>query len=500
MSDALVVRGVALSFGATRALVDASLSVGAGEVHALLGENGAGKSTLLGILAGLLRPDAGTIELGGRVFAPTSPKEARGAGIAIVPQEPTLAPHLSVAENILLGALPTRFGLVSSRQTLARAAASLASLGADLSPDALAGTLSPAEKQIVSVARALATGGVTVLVLDEPTSSLAAAESERVLEVARSIAKKGPAVILVSHHLGEVMRTCERFTVLRSGATVHTGAIAETSAEDLAERIVGRKLDITSRAPASDVPGAVVLEVRALAGVRLPQGASLELRRGEILGIAGLVGSGRTELVRAIFALDAVRSGEVRVSTGRESAGARGRPTPQGRLDQGIGMVSEDRKGEGVVQPMSVADNLTLTRLEPFTRFGWVSRERQRHAAAALIERLAVRTSGPDAPLTSLSGGNQQKVAFGRLLHHDVDVLLLDEPTRGIDPGSREQLYALVRELARDGKAVLWISSQLDEVVRVADRVAVMRRGVLSPSRDVREVDEGALLREAGGA
>jgi ribose transport system ATP-binding protein len=500
-SDALVVRGVSKAFGATKALVDANLSVRAGEVHALLGENGAGKSTLLALLAGLASRDGGTIELDGRPFEPASPAASRAAGVAMVPQEPTLAPHLTVAENILLGALPTRFGLVSQRECELRASRVLASLGASIRPDALASSLSKADQQIVSVARAIEPGHVKVLVLDEPTSSLAAAESTRVLALARSLAEGGKAVILVSHHLGEVMRTAARYTVLRSGRTVGAGEIEGVTAAELAEHIVGRKLDASSREEPAGEAGPVVLEVRDVTGVNLPRGASLELRRGRILGIAGLVGSGRTELVRAIFALDRVRSGVVRVAAGgSRELHASARPTPSRRLDEGVGMVSEDRKGEGVLQPMSVADNLTLTKLGPFTRLGWISDGAQDRAAEALIERLAVRAAGPRAAVSSLSGGNQQKVALGRLLHHDVDVLLLDEPTRGIDPGSREQIYRIVRELARAGRAVLWISSQLDELIRVSDDIAVMQRGVLSEARDARGFDEATLLRQAGGA
>jgi ribose transport system ATP-binding protein len=363
-----------------------------------------------------------------------------------------------------------------------------------IDPDAITSALSPAERQIVAIARALAHGAARVLVLDEPTSSLAAAEADRVLEATRKLAASGTCVIYVSHHLEEVTRVADRFTVMRAGRTVHVADARGATIAELAELVVGRKIEMAARS--SRERGERILEVRGLSGARLPNDASFELYRGEILGIAGLVGSGRTELVRAIFGLDPVRSGQVRVGKLPSDGGA----TPATRLAQGVGMLSEDRRGEGVALSMSVADNLMLSRLDTVTRAGLVSSDAQDAIARRFIAELAIRASGPRAAASTLSGGNQQKVAIGRLLHHEVDVLLLDEPTRGIDPGSREQIYALAQELATAGKAILWISSQLGELLRVCDRVAVLRRGVLEPPQDAASLDEHGLLAQATGA
>ncbi|MBI4956763.1 MAG: sugar ABC transporter ATP-binding protein [Myxococcales bacterium] len=504
-APALVVRGVEKSFGATRALAGVDLAVRAGEVHAVLGENGAGKSTLMGVLAGLYRPDAGALELGGAAFAPRAPGEARARGVALVPQEPALCPDLSVAENIVLGVELVRLGFVRRAERRARAVRALAAVGAALDPDARAGTLSPPERALVGIARALAVEPLSLVILDEPTSTLATAEVEELFRAVARLRARGLAVLYISHFLEEVARIADSFTVLREGRSVAHGAMAETSLDAVVEHMLGRRLERAEAAAEARVPGEVVLRVLGVAGARLPTSASLELRRGEVLGVTGLVGSGRTELLRAVFGLDPVRRGAVKVAafgSGRGRDGAREERALRGaapwrRLLAGIGMASEDRQHEGLAGQMSVRDNLTLTRLEPFRRFGLLSDGRQRAAARRFMERLAIRAAGPDAPVASLSGGNQQKVALARLLHHEADVLLLDEPTRGIDLGSREAIYALVEELARRGTSVVWVSSQLGEVLRVCDRVCVMRRGVLGPARAVRELDEHALLLEA---
>ena len=493
----LAVRRVSKAFGATRALVDVDFTARAGEVHALLGENGAGKSTLMAVLAGLFPPDAGAMTLAGRPFAPAGPRQARSLGVGLVPQEPALCPDLDVGENIVLGVEPARFGFVraAARRRLARAA--LAELGSELDVDARAATLAPAERSLVGIARALVEPHLRVLVLDEPTSALATSEVELLFAAVARLRQKGLAIVYISHFLEEVQRIADRFTVLRDGRAVATGAIADTTVDALVEHMLGRKLVRSERRATSDEAGAVVLRVSELEGAPLPKQASLELRRGEVLGLTGLVGSGRTELVRAVFGLDPVRRGEVRVALVGGGERALRPERPRARLAHGIGMLSEDRQHEGLALGMSVADNVTLSRLAPLGRFGWVSARRKLAAARRFIGELGIRAAGPDVPVASLSGGNQQKVALARLLHHEVDVLLLDEPTRGIDLGSREAIYALCDELARQGKAIVWISSQLPEVLRMSDRVSVMRRGVLGPARPARELDEHALLLEA---
>ncbi len=489
--SALSLSGLGKSFGQTVALDDVSLTIERGSVHALLGENGAGKSTLLSIVAGLYAPDRGTMALSGRPFSPSSPDDARRGGVAIVPQEPTLALSMTVRENVTLGREPTRLGLVDRKAGGLLCRRALARLGADIDPEAELADLRPADRQLVAIARALAQAEPRVVILDEPTSSLAAKEAELVLAAVGELRKGGAAVLYVSHHLPEVRQVADRVTVLRAGRVVHDSELGELSVHELADLIVGRSLARSQRNARE--PGEVLLEVESLVGVRLPKRASFQLRRGEILGIAGLVGSGRTELVRALFGLDAVKSGRVRL------AGLDAQQSPRGRLAAGLGLISEDRKGEGLMLPMSVSDNVTITHLPGWLGGALVSRKRQGELTQKLIERLGIRARGPASVASSLSGGNQQKVAIARLLFADVDVFLLDEPTRGIDPQSREAIYQLFDELAAAGKAVLWISSQLEELMRVCDRVAFMSRGELGASEPMQQHDEASLLARAGG-
>jgi ribose transport system ATP-binding protein len=485
--------GISKAFGSTRALVDVDLDVRPGEVHALVGENGAGKSTLMKILSGALKADAGRMVLDGVPYAPPGPLEARASGVAIVYQELSLAPHLSVEENVLLGVEPTRFGFVRRGAMRRQAEAALAVLHhPDIHPSACVGDLGVGAQQLVEVARALA-ARARVVVMDEPTSSLSQADAEILFAVIRRLRDTGVSVIYISHFLEEVCAVADRFTVLRDGRAVGSGAVASTPASAIIRLMVGRELaDVYARTP--HPIGEPVLELEALAGRPLPKGASLTLRRGEILGIAGLVGSGRTELVRAVFGLEAVASGRVSVA-GVTTTGW----LPPRMLARGVGYLSEDRGGEGLAANLSVADNLTLSRLRPYVRGGLLSRRRVREATADWIRRLGIRTQGPDQPVASLSGGNQQKVALARLLHQEADVLLLDEPTRGIDVGSKADVYALVGRLAAQGKAILWISSYLPELLGVCDTLAVMHRGLLSEKRPVSEWTPEAVMHVATG-
>jgi ribose transport system ATP-binding protein len=491
-------QGLTKSYGssAVPALDGVDLEAAPGEVHAVLGENGAGKSTLLKVLAGIAPADAGRMQLDGAPWAPRGPFDARARGLAMVHQELALCPHLDVAANVALGIEPARFGVVRARETALLVGEALARAFGERRVDA--GTrvseLSVADRQLVEIARALATaraagGALRVLVLDEPTSSLGGADVERLFALVRGLAEAGTTVLYVSHFLEEVARLAARFTVLRDGRTVGAGDVATTPMTDVVRMMAGR--DVASVFPRSArKPGEVVLAARDLAGARLPLEASFELRRGEVLGIAGLVGAGRTELLRVVFGLDAVARGELRV-------GALGGPaSPWARLAQGVGFASEDRKGEGLATSLSVEDNLVLSRLGPS---GPGLPARTRAAATRWIAELSIKCAGPEQRVVELSGGNQQKVQLARLLHHEVDVLLLDEPTRGIDVGSRAQIAALVDALAARGKAVLLVSSWLPELLGMADRVAVMRRGRLGAARPVAECDEATLLGEAVG-
>jgi ribose transport system ATP-binding protein len=493
----VAIRQLCKAFGATKALDGVDLVAQCGEVHALVGENGAGKSTLLRALAGLAKPDSGSIELDGQAFTPRGPADARAQGLAMVHQELALCPHLDVAANVLLGVEPTRHGVLDAVAARRLVEPSLAQAFGDRRIDSRAriDTLPLADRQLVEVARALATaratrGQLRVLVLDEPTSSLGAGDVDRLFGLVRDLAAQGTTVLYVSHFLEEVQRVASRYTVLRDGRTVATGDVAGTPTATLLRAMAGRDVaERVGRTPRT--PGEVVVSCRELAGARLPVGATFELRRGEVLGIAGLVGAGRTELLRSIFGLDRVRSGHLRVGA------YVGPASPARRLAQGVGFASEDRKGEGLATALSVADNIVLSRLGPS---GPALPSRAREVARRWIDGLGIRCSGPDQPVAELSGGNQQKVQLARLLHHDVDVLLLDEPTRGIDVGSKAQIAQLVDSLAAKGKAVLLVSSYLPELLAMSDRIAVMHRGRLLPARAASERDATELLREAVGA
>ena len=489
----LSIRGVRKAFGATLALRGVDLVVQPGEVHALIGENGAGKSTLMKVLSGAHAPDAGTIELDGRTFQPEDPLSARQAGVAMIYQELNLAPHLSVEENILLGSTPNRLGWIQRRERTARARAALSQLGADDIPTwAPVRSLTVARQQLVEIARSLL-AQPKVLIMDEPTSSLTRVDTENLFRVIRRLSASGVAVVYISHFLEECQALCSRWTVLRDGESVGTGPMAGTRVEEIIRLMGGRDVhELYPRTPHE--LGPPVLELRGLQGHSKPASVSLSLRRGEILGIAGLVGAGRTETLRALFGLDDLRGGEV-VWDGARDGGA----DPAQRLARGMGLLSEDRKDEGLLLNRSVSENLLLTRLGPLTRMGWVSAGRARAEASRWIETMEVKTPGPETPLGHLSGGNQQKVALGRLLYHDARVLLLDEPTRGIDVGSKASIYRRIGEAARDGKSVIFVSSYLPELLGVCDTVAVMSRGTLVASRPASEWTEHEVLAAAIG-
>jgi len=493
-------RGVRKRFGATQALGGVDLVVQPGEVHALLGQNGAGKSTLMKVLSGAERPDAGEMKLDGAPYAPADPQAARRAGVAMIYQELSLAPHLTVAENILLGVEPARRGLLDRTAMRDRAARALAELQhPGIRTSTVVGTLPIAAQQIVEIARAVAVG-CRVLVLDEPTSSLAQSDAEALFALIARLRAQGHAIVYITHFIEEAQRLADRFTVLRDGQTVGAGGaggaggargggeMAAATVPTIVDLMVGRRVEQLYPRGAR-VRGEALLEVDALQGMGKPAHASFTLHRGEVLGIAGLVGAGRTELLRALAGLDPIVTGRVKLGT------VTGPATPGARWAQGMALVSENRKGEGLALGLSVADNLTLSSLPAIVR----PRER-RPLTERWIKRLDVRCQGPDQPIGELSGGNQQKIAIARLLHHGVDVLLLDEPTRGIDVSAKAQIYELIDGLVtREAppKAVLMVSSYLPELLGVCDRIAVMCRGRLGPARPAAEWTEASLLHES---
>jgi ribose transport system ATP-binding protein len=491
-------RGVRKAFGATVALDGVDLEVRPGEICALVGQNGAGKSTLMSILSGATRPDSGSMELVGSPYSPGNPREARSAGVAMIYQELSLAPHLSVMDNIALGVEPRlpgplgAAGLVDSAAVRHTARAALEQLGHPEIPlDAQAGRLSTAWQQLVEIARAIATGA-RVLVLDEPTSSLTQADVQRLFGLLRRLKQQGLAIVYISHFIEEVMAVSDRFVVLRDGRNAGEGVTANARSEDIVRLMVGRTLDdlYPSRTRRSGEP---LLVIENLTAQHLAA-ANLTLHRGEIVGIAGLLGAGRTRLLRTVFGLEAVKSGNVRV--GLHS----GPCAPADSWQRGIGILSENRTGEGLAVDLNLADNMTLTRLEGLGPGFFIAPSRQRAASRKWIERLGIKTTGPDQHIAGLSGGNQQKVALARLLHHDVDVLLLDEPTRGIDVSSKAQIYRLMDDQVSAGKAVLLVSSYFPELLALCDRIAVMLRGGLGAARPASEWTEHALLMESSGA
>ncbi|MGH7618823.1 MAG: sugar ABC transporter ATP-binding protein [Gemmatimonadaceae bacterium] len=498
MADAaLRVSGIAKRYGATIALDGVDFSAGAGEVHALVGENGAGKSTLMNVLAGAVRPDRGEMWIHGAPYAPSSPHDARRGGIALIHQELSLCPHLSVEENLLLGGEVGRHGWIDRDRTRARALSLLAELPhPEIRPERRVSDLSLPARQIVEICRTLAADARVVL-MDEPTSSLQGADADRLFALIRRLAARGIAIVYISHFLEEVRQIAQRVTVLRDGRTVTTAATRAITNDQIVTAMVGRPatdlFPARARAPAGDV----VLSVRGLSSPPRLRDASLELRRGEILGIAGLIGSGRTELVRALYGLDTPAAGSIMIH-GRHEAARDG--SPKHRVEAGIGFVSEDRAGEGLALPLSITDNLCATRpLVSAKRIGLLDLADQRERARHWIQELRIRAIGPAQAVRALSGGNQQKVAIGRLLHQQAGVLLLDEPTRGIDVGSRADVYDTIVKQAQSGCAVLVVSSYLPELFGLCDRLAVMCRGRLSAARDIGAWTPEAVLATAIG-
>lgn len=496
----LTVTNIKKSFGATQALKGVDLTLSSGEVLALIGENGAGKSTLMKVLSGAHAVDSGAMSLEGAAYLPTGPLHARSLGVCMIYQELALAPHLSAMENILLGIEPTFGPFMNWRETRAIARRALDEVGLPaLDPATLIADLSIAEQQLIEIARAVAIG-CKVLVLDEPTSSLTQKDVQSLFALVRRLRAKGVAIVYISHALEEIEALCDRFTVMRDGETVGHGKVGAVPVNKIIAMMVGR--DVENLYPRSHrTASAPILELRALAGQKLPRSAGLVLRRGEVVGVAGLIGSGRTETLRALFGLDPVFSGEIHIH---------GNLTPPDgpgvRWSQGLGLVSEDRKTEGLAQNLSIAENLTLSKLDGLGPWRFVRPSRQNAAAAPWIKAFPIKCEGGEQPVEALSGGNQQKVAIARLLHHDCDVLLLDEPTRGIDVGSKAQIYAWIDNLAlgdpatgKPPKAVLVVSSYLPELMGICDRIAVMTRGVLGEARPVSEWSEHSLMLAATG-
>ena len=465
----LRMEGIVKSFPGVKALRGAHLEVAPGEVHALMGENGAGKSTLMKVLGGVHPLDEGAMTWQDRPFRPHSPHQARQAGIEFIHQELMLAENLSVAENILLGHLPARHGVVDWKAAHQQAAGAAARLGVELPLAERAGTLNVGTRQMVEIARAMS-GNASLIVMDEPTAALTEKEAAHLFDVIRRLREQGTAIVYISHRMPEVFTLSDRITVMRDGSTVGTWCKDEVTPDAIVRHMVGR--DVTDQfAPRKAKIGEPVLEVEGLTSTRVHD-ISLTVRAGEIVGLAGLVGAGRTELARALMGADRVLSGSVKVG---------GQPVkadhPAAAIRYGIGYVTEDRKGDGLLLGRSIEENVALGSLARLSHNGFMDAGAARRMVDASMQAFKVRASGPQQVVGTLSGGNQQKVLMARWLALQCKVLILDEPTRGVDVGARAEIYALIEEMAEKGMALLLISSDLPELLGLSDRIVVIREG-----------------------
>lgn len=490
MTPRLSLTGIDKSYGSTQVLHGVSFAVQPGEVHGLLGENGAGKSTLLNVLSGVIRADAGVIEIDGKPVSIASPREATAAGIAMIHQELQQVPELSVAQNIFLGGALRRMGglLVDRAAQEAEAQRLLAPLDPGIDVTAPVRTLRVAQRQIVEMAKALR-ANARIIAMDEPTSSLTPNEFERLVQVVAKLTAQGVSIIYVSHKMDEVFRLCRQATILRDGRRVGQVPIPETGVRQVIELMVGRELAKASHHGfATDK---AVLTVQGLSRGRAVQDASFTLHAGEVLGIAGLVGAGRTELLRLIAGVDRADAGRILIEGQPVAAG------PRARIRAGLGLVPEERKRDGIIRHRPITTNIGLPAMRRFSRLGLIRKGMLRNRSEDLMREVGLRPLDISRAIGSFSGGNQQKAIIGRWLAADTRIFLFDEPTRGIDVGAKAEIYDLIERLAREGRAVIVVSSELTEVIRVSDRVLVMREGRISATLGPGEINEATIARAA---
>ena len=489
----LAVQHLSKAFGGVHALKDVHFELRAGEIHALLGENGAGKSTLIKIMTGFHQPDAGAILFEGQAVQFSSTRDAQQAGIVAIYQEPSLFPDLDIAENMFVGRQPMQRGRIDWRRMYRAAGDLLKQLGVTLDPRIKARDLSVAQQQMVEIARAISVNA-KVLIMDEPTSSLTLGEVAELFTIVRQLRAAGTAIAFISHRLEELFALADRVTVLRDGSYVGTHALAELSSDQLIQMMVGRTLQELFPKQAV-APGPVVLEVAGLSVAGAFRDVSFTLRQGEIVGMAGLIGAGRTAVARALFGIDPAASGVIRLN------GAPVRiDSPQAAMALGIGYVPEDRKQHGLALDMSIADNVTLPVLREVSTGGWLSPRRERRLARDGAQKLAVKMAGVRQKVGQLSGGNQQKVVLAKWLGTQPRILILDEPTRGIDVGTKAAVHRLMSSLAAEGMAILMISSELPEVLGMSDRVLVMREGRLTAQFERAEATQETIMAAATSA
>ncbi len=476
-------------FPGVRALDGVSLSIERGACHALVGENGAGKSTLGKILAGVYQADSGELRLDGRAIHPANPHVARELGVAMVHQELAFCPNLSVEENLCLGDQPhNALGWVNREELRRRARAMLAEIGADIDPAAIIGTLTTGQEQLVQIAAAVGTGA-RVIIMDEPTSSLSLGETRDLFKLVHGLKKRGITLIYVSHRLEEIFELCDAVTVLRDGRHVVTEPIGATSPQRIVQQMIGRELLVREPAHLQKAAGAVRLQVENLSSPGKFSDIHFHVRAGEIVGLAGLVGAGRSEVAQAAFGLDPAATGSVMLH---------GRALPLGSIEAALaaksGLVPEDRKRQGLVLSMNCRENSSLAALPMLTSLGWVNRRAERELAQKYAQRLRVKTPSLETSIATLSGGNQQKIALAKWIARECDVLMVDEPTRGIDVGAKAEIYQLLDELAAEGKAILMISSELPELIGLCGRILVMREGRLAGELPRAQFSEAALM------
>ena len=487
----LVLEKATKSFGEVRALIDGSVTLYSGEAHALLGENGAGKSTLVKILAGVYQPDGGQIMLDGTQVAFHGPAASRAAGVSIIYQEPTLFPDLTVAENIFMGRQPLAAGRrIDRARMVSDARVVFTRLGVELDPTRPARGLSVADQQIVEIAKAISFDA-TVIVMDEPTAALSSVEVDRLFDVVRTLRAAGAAVLFISHRLEEVFAICQRVTIMRDGRFVREAPIEDLTIDDIIRSMVGRDLDALFPKTQTS-PGDTVLEVEGLSRHGVFDNVSFTVRRGEIVGLAGLVGAGRSEVARAIFGIDRRDAGTVKVN---------GRPlgigSPRAAMSAGIAFVPEDRRQQGLVMDMSIDHNVALASLGRLGSHGLIRRASELDLATTWGRKLHLKFGRMRDVVATLSGGNQQKVVLAKWLARHPSLLIIDEPTRGIDIGTKAEIHRLLDELVADGVAVLMISSELPEMLGMADRVLVLREGRLTAELSREEADEDSIMRAA---
>ncbi|GIM46715.1 ribose import ATP-binding protein RbsA [Collibacillus ludicampi] len=495
----LRMEGISKQFPGVKALERVQLTLHRGEVHALMGENGAGKSTLMKILCGVHRPDEGTILYKGKPVVWTNPLEARENGISVIHQELNLSPNLTIGENIFMGSkLPrNRLGMVKWNEIFESAAKILKSIGSDLDPRASVSTLSVAQQQMVEIARALSFHA-EVLIMDEPTAALTDKEIDKLFSIIKNLKEKGVAIIYISHRMDEIFKISDRCTVFRDGNWVASMPIRETNPEHLVQLMVGRELkDLFQRPKETSVNlkgKTPVLEVKGLTDKKILKNVNLKVYPGEIVGVAGLVGAGRSELVRAIFGVSELIQGEIRIE-GKKVAIT----SPIHAIAQGIALVPESRKEQGLFLDLSVKENLLMAVLQNYRKSGVLQWKKIDQGAEGYIQKLGIKVSSPDQKVVNLSGGNQQKVVLARWLSIQPKVLMLDEPTRGVDVGAKTEIHKIIHELSQTGLGVLVISSELPEILAVSDRILVMHEGRIKAELSSKEATQEKIMYYATG-